>query len=69
MTLYPTSSSNHGNSASSGVVNINDVGKLSAELHVPHLADHDAISARATVSVGISLEAWFITPCIGVGGV
>lgn len=37
------------NPASSGVININDIGKLSAELHVPHLAEHDAISARATV--------------------
>lgn len=34
-----------------GVVNINDVGKLSAELHVPHISEHDAISARATVSI------------------
>ena len=50
LTLYPPTSSSTATSSSSGVVNINDVGKLSAELHVPHISEHDAISARATVS-------------------
>ena len=37
--------------ASSSVINIHDVGQLSAELHVPHLSEPDAVSARATVSI------------------
>ena len=48
-TLYPPTTT-PGSTPSSSVVNINDVGQLSAELHVPHLSEHDAISARATVS-------------------
>ena len=40
--------------ASSSVINIHDVGQLSAELHVPHLSEPDAVSARATVSIGKS---------------
>ena len=53
LTLYPPTGPAPGLSHSSGVVNINDVGKLSAELHVPHVAEHDAISARATVGHGV----------------
>lgn len=47
--LYPPVST-PGSTPGSSVVNINDVGQLSAELHVPHLGEQDAISARATVS-------------------
>ena len=39
-----------GSTPSSSVVNINDVVHLSGDLHAPHLAEQDAISARATVS-------------------
>lgn len=45
--LYPPVST-PGSTPGSSVVNINDVGQLSAELHVPHLGEQDAISARAT---------------------
>ena len=45
LSLYPPVST-----ATSSVININDVGQLSAELTVPHVLEPDAISARATVS-------------------
>lgn len=51
LTLYPPTST-PGSTPSSSVININDVGQLSSELHVPHLSEHDAVSVRATVSVG-----------------
>ena len=52
--LYPPVST-PGSTPGSSVVNIYDVGQLSAELHVPHLGEQDAISARATVSAA---PAW-----------
>ena len=51
ITMYGASST-PGSTPSSSVVNINDVGQLAAELHVPHVNEPDAISARATVSDG-----------------
>ena len=47
--MYPPGST-PGSTPSSSVVNINDVVHLSGDLHAPHLAEQDAISARATVS-------------------
>jgi len=49
LTMYPPVST-PGSTPSSSVVNISDVGQLSGDLHAPHLAEPDAISARATVS-------------------
>lgn len=49
LTMYPPVST-PGSTPSSSVVNINDVVHLSGDLHAPHLAEQDAISARATVS-------------------
>ena len=51
MTMYSAAGSTPGSTPSSSVININDVGQLPVELHVPHINEPDAISARATVSV------------------
>lgn len=48
--MYGAAGSTPGSTPSSSVVNINDVGQLPVELHVPHINEPDAISARATVS-------------------
>ena len=51
ITMYNAAGSTPGSTPSSSVVNINDVGQLPIELHVPHINEPDAISARATVSI------------------
>ena len=48
LSLFPVVATSNSTSSSS-VINIHDVGQLSSELHVPHLSEPDAISARATV--------------------
>ena len=61
LTLFPAVTT-PSSTASSSVINIHDVGQLSSELHVPHISEPDAISARATVCdeqyyYAIALEA------------
>ena len=50
MNMYSAAGSTPGSTPSSSVVNINDIGQLPVELHVPHISEPDAVSARATVS-------------------
>ena len=53
MAMYGAPGSTPSSTPSSSVININDVGQLSSELHVPHINEPDAISARATVSQSV----------------